>query len=124
MAETTPTVADETKILSTIKDLLGIPQEIDTFDNSLLITINSSFGTLNQLGVGPSSGFVVKDSKTLWSDFSVDQMINQLAKPFVYLNTRLQFDPPANSFLVTSINDQIKELTFRLLAQGNGAFNE
>lgn len=124
MAETTPMVADETKILSTIKDLLGIPQEIDTFDNSLLITINSSFGTLNQLGVGPSSGFVVKDSETLWSDFSVDPMINQLAKPFVYLNTRLQFDPPANSFLVTSINDQIKELTFRLLAQGNGAFNE
>lgn len=123
MAETTPKASDE-KILSTIKDLLGIPQEIDTFDNSLLITINGSFGTLNQLGVGPSSGFVVKDSETLWSEFSVDPIVNQLAKPFVYLNTRLQFDPPANSFLVTSINDQIKELTFRLLAQGNGAFDE
>lgn len=124
MAAKTQKVSEETKILSTIKDLLGIPQEIDTFDNSLLISINGSFGTLNQLGVGPSSGFIVKDSETLWSDFSVDPIINQLAKPFVYLNTRLQFDPPANSFLVNSINDQIKELTFRLLAQGNGAFDE
>lgn len=124
MVETIPKVSDETKILSTIKDLLGIPQEIDTFDNSLLITINGSFGTLTQLGVGPSSGFVAKDSETLWSEFSLDPIVNQLAIPFIYLNTRLQFDPPANSFLVTSINDQIKELTFRLLAQGNGAFDE
>lgn len=124
MAETTQKLSEDTKILSTIKDLLGIPQEIDTFDKSLLISINGSFGTLNQLGVGPSSGFTVKDSETLWSDFSEDPMVNQLAKPFVYLNTRLQFDPPANSFLVNSINDQIKELTFRLLAQGNGAFND
>lgn len=124
MAEKTQKVSEETKILSTIKDLLGIPQEIDTFDKSLLISINGSFGTLNQLGVGPSSGFIVKDSETLWSDFSENPMVNQLAKPFIYLNTRLQFDPPANSFLVNSINDQIKELTFRLLAQGNGAFDE
>ena len=41
-------------ILTSIKKLLGIPEDYTAFDDQIIIHINSVFMILNQLGVGPS----------------------------------------------------------------------
>ena len=41
-------------ILTSIKKLLGITEEYDHFDQDLILHINSVFGILTQLGVGPA----------------------------------------------------------------------
>ena len=44
-------------ILPSIKKLLGINPEYTAFDNDIIIHINTVFGILNQLGIGPAEGF-------------------------------------------------------------------
>ena len=99
-------------ILDTIKKMLGIDSSYTPFDVDILIGINSAFFVLNQLGVGPSEVFIA-DSNSIWSDFADLDCIEAI-KNYVYLKTRLTFDPPVNSFVVDSISAQILEYEWRL----------
>ena len=105
-------------ILDSIKKMLGIDDEDPNFDTDIIININSALMILNQLGIGPTSSFYVTDNSEIWSDF-LGTRINDLnsVKTYVFLKVRLVFDPPTNSFLVTSIDNQIKELEWRLNTQ-------
>ena len=49
-------------ILTSIKKLLGIPEEYTAFDADLLIHINSVLAILTQMGIGPSDGFIITDN--------------------------------------------------------------
>lgn len=102
-------------ILLTIKKMLGIDENYDAFDTDVIIDINSVFLGLNQLGVGPS-GFQITGDSEEWSDF-VDPTKYPGIQTYVYLKTRLLFDPPTNSFLVDNIQKQISEFEFRLNVQ-------
>ena len=104
----------ETSILDSIKKLLGIPSEATEFDTDILIHINSVFSILTQLGVGPSSGFSIEDSSTEWSDFIGDDARLSDVKSFVYLKTRLLFDPPASSAAIDAMNRMASELEWRI----------
>lgn len=100
-------------ILQSIKKLLGIDSSDYSFDEDVIMCINACFSTLNQLGVGPEEGFVITGTEN-WSDFiGLDKRIENV-KTYVFLKTRLMFDPPQNSFLVDSIEKQILELEWRL----------
>lgn len=101
-------------ILVSIKKTLGIQAEMTVFDPDVIMHINSTFLTLNQLGIGPTTGFIILDSTALWSDFTSD--ITRLAalKTYVYFKTRLSFDPPATSFTIASMEKMIAELEWRL----------
>ena len=55
-------------ILTSIKKLLGIPEEVDNFDADIIMHINSVFSILTQLGVGPSEGFMITDKTKTWDD--------------------------------------------------------
>lgn len=103
-------------ILLTVKKMLGIAEEYHAFDLDIIIHINSVFLTLNQLGVGPDRPFQITDDSEIWSDF-VD--VNEVpgVQSYVYLKTRLAFDPPTNSFLVDAIQKQIAELEWRMNVQ-------
>lgn len=57
-------------------------------------------------------GSTVKDKINTWDEFLVDRTDLELVKTDVYLRVRLIFDPPQNSFLVTSIKEQIGESTW------------
>ena len=107
-------------ILISIKKLLGIAEEYTHFDQDVMININSALMTLNQLGIGPSNGFVVQDNGTMWSDFIGGRTDLEAIKTYVYLKTRLTFDPPQSGFLVEAINKQIAELEWRLNVQVEG----
>lgn len=104
-------------ILILIKKLLGIEENYDHFDIDIITAINTAFVTLNQLGIGPEMGFSIYDSSAVWKDFIGERKDLEAIKTFVFLNARLTFDPPQNSFLVDAIKKQIEELTWRLNIQ-------
>lgn len=109
----------DNSILTDIKKLLGLPAEYDVFDQDIILHINSVFFKLRQLGVGPEKAFSITDDKTQWSDFSTEMVDYEAIKTYIYMNVRLIFDPPQNSFVVNALQDQIKEYEWRLLTEGS-----
>lgn len=101
-------------ILDSIKKSLNIDPSVTAFDEDIMLSINSVFGTLNQLGVGPEAGFQIEDKDQVWSDYiGLDTRMNDV-KTYVFLRVRMLFDPPGTSYLVTAIQEQVKELEWRL----------
>lgn len=110
----------ETSILTSIKKLLGIGEEYEHFDVDIIMYVNSAFMNLNQLGVGPKGGFKIGSSETTWGDFVDDRLDLEGVKTYIYLKTRLIFDPPQMGYLIEAIKEQIKELEWRLNHQVEG----
>lgn len=104
----------ETSILTTIKKLLGLPDDYTVFDLDVITHINSAFSTLTQLGVGPPVGFMIEDDSAVWTDFIVDDLQYNAVKTYIYLRVKQVFDPPATSYLISAFDEQIKELEWRL----------
>lgn len=100
-------------ILTHIKKMLGVTEEYTPFDVDIITFINTSFSILNQIGVGPPNGFSISDDTSVWTEFE-DGPVLDMVKTFVLLNVRLMFDPPSSSAVMTSMQNQINELTWRL----------
>lgn len=100
-------------ILVSIKKLLGLDIEYDAFDQDVIININSALLPLQQLGVG-SEPFYISGESEIWSDFLGDNYNLQAVKTYVYLRVRLVFDPPSSSAVMQMMQEQIRELEFRL----------
>ena len=101
-------------ILTSIKKLLGIPEDYEHFDQDIIIHINSVFMILNQLGVGPTEEFTIADKTAVWSDFISDNKKFESVKTYVYMKVRLLFDPPLSSAVMDCIKKVINELEWRL----------
>ena len=106
-----------TSILTSIKKLLGVDEADVSFDLDIAMHINSAFFTLNQLGIGPSVGYSISNKIAIWSDFIGSAKDLEAIKTYVYLKTRLVFDPPQMGYLVEAIKSQITELEWRLNVQ-------
>ena len=111
-------------ILSSIKKLLGVPEEETAFDSDIIMHINSVFMILTQLGIGPSDGFTISDDYGLWSDFIPDGQNLELVKSYMYMKVRLLFDPPTNSSVLASIEKTINEFEWRLNVQAETKMEE
>lgn len=105
-------------ILDTTKKLLGLDPAFDVFDTDVITHLNSAFGVLRQLGVGPVDAFVISDSTLTWDDFSSDMDRLQSVKSYVYTTVRVLFDPPQTSFGISAINAVNTELAWRLNVEG------
>lgn len=101
-------------ILTSIKKMLGIPEEDSAFDNDVIMHINTVFGILTQMGVGSQDGFSITGYEETWDSFTENQTKLEMVKSYIYLKVRLLFDPPQNSSLIESINRLISELEWRL----------
>lgn len=101
-------------ILNSIKKLLGITEDYTPFDTDIIIHINSVFSILTQIGIGPPEGFTISDSAAQWSDYIGDTAAIEMVKTYIYLKTKLIFDPPINSSVTASIEKTISELEWRL----------
>lgn len=101
-------------ILDSTKKVLGIEPEATAFDIDIIMHINTAFFTLQQIGIGPASGFMITDNKTNWEDFLGPKTNFNAVKTYMYLRVRILFDPPATSFALDAINKQITELEWRL----------
>ena len=102
------------RILPTIKKLLGLAESYEAFDVDVMLHINSAFGTLTQLGIGPVEGFMIEDAEAVWSTFLGDDLRLNSVKTYVYFRVRMIFDPPATSFVIEALTKQIQELEWRL----------
>lgn len=107
-------------ILNSVKKVLGLEPEYTPFDQDILMHINTVFSTLNQLGLGPSQGFMIEDDKALWVAFLGNDIRLNSIKTYVCLRVRLLFDPPTTSYLIQSIKEQIQELEWRLSVHREG----
>lgn len=104
-------------ILTSIKKMLGITEEYTHFDTDIIIHINTVFMTLNQLGVGPSSGFKIEDNGKLWMDYISEDSDLEAVKTYIYLKVKLLFDPPLSSSVIEVMKQSITELEWRLNVQ-------
>ena len=104
----------EESILKTIKQLIGCPDDFEQFDLDLIVHINSAFATLTHLGVGPKEGYRIIGADNVWSEFEYDAQKLSLIKDYVYIKTRLLFDPPISGSLMDSLKEQLKEMEWRL----------
>lgn len=101
-------------ILTTTKKILGIDEAYTAFDVDIITHINSVFSTLHQLGLGPIDGFYIEGADETWDVFlDNDPRINSV-KSYMYIRVRLLFDPPSTSHLITSLQEQARELEWRL----------
>lgn len=129
-------------ILTNIKKIVGITELDTSFDPDIIMHTNTVFSVLTQLGIGPTAGFMIEDATPTWDDFlsirqvghlnadgTVSYTDEQLAafnkllnmvKTYVYLRVRLLFDPPQTSFVIGSLNEQIKELEVRISIEREG----
>lgn len=104
----------DSSILTSIKKLLGIAEEDASFDQDIIMHINTVFAILAQLGVGPENGFSIEDDGTIWSDYLGNATNLELVKSYIYMKVRSMFDPPTSSILADAMNKNISELEWRI----------
>ena len=104
----------EDSILGTIKKMLGIADDYEQFDVDIIIHINSAFATLAQIGSSLKDDYSISDKNNLWTEYTDNVKILDSIKTYIYLKTRLIFDPPTSSMVAEAIKERIKELEFRI----------
>ena len=105
-----------TSILTSVKKTLGLPEADTSFDEDIILFVNSVFATLNQLGVGPADGFAIEDKVPTWDAFLGTDKRKNNVKQYVQMRVRMAFDPPSTSYHQTAMENQIKELEWRINA--------
>lgn len=107
-------------ILTTVKKLIGLAETDTSFDEDLLVHINTVLLVLTQLGVSVSSNFDLQDGSTSWDDLlgsDCDPEVFRAVKSYVTLKVRKVFDPPQNTTVMQAIDSAISELEWRLNVQ-------
>lgn len=106
----------EESVLTSVKKILGVPEDYTAFDFDIITHINGVFSILYQMGVGPEEGFYIEDDSAIWGDFFSDTDLN-VVRSYVFLRVRMLFDPPTTSFLLDAMNKQIQEFEWRISTQ-------
>lgn len=101
-------------ILDSTKKMLGLATDYTVFDLDVITHINTVFSVLTQLGIGPERGFSIEDSSTTWDEYLDGNKLLSTIKSYVYLRVRILFDPPSAGYVLTAIENQIKELEWRI----------
>ena len=113
-------------ILLSVKKALGIDQQYVDFDFDIVMNINSAIHTLYQVGYEPAKDFMIIDATSTWTDLAgeIPGGVLSLIKMYIYAKVRVLFDPPTSSFVLTSLENQMKELEWRIYAEMEGGFEE
>lgn len=106
----------ENSILISTKKILGLDEAYTVFDLDIIMHINAAFAVINQLGIGPSDGFFIENNTAVWDDLDLPPKQLGMVRTYVFLKARLLFDPPGTSYLLTAMDNQIKEYEWRLNA--------
>lgn len=105
----------EDSVLLTTKKVLGIDQNYQAFDVDITILINSSIFTLRQVGfAGIDPLFRVDSMMDLWRDYLGPNADAELVKTYIWMATRLAFDPPATSFAIDAMTKIRDEALWRI----------
>lgn len=104
-------------ILNTTKKQLGIDTEDDSFDIDIIVCINTVLYKLHELGIGPTKGLIIQDKDDSWDELLNDSNITNLEgiKTYIYLKTKILFDPPTNSTILEALKSEASEIEWRML---------
>lgn len=101
-------------ILTSVKKNLGYEEDDESYDPDLIMYINSTLSTLQQIGIGPELGYRIEDKTATWVSFlGTDPRLN-FTQSYVYMKVKLMFDPPLTSFAIKAIEDICLGLEVRL----------
>lgn len=101
------------EILTTIKQMLDLVPTETIFDQQLSIFIDESILTLKKLNVIPEENNVLIAVSTVWDDLGISPNFLGSAKTYIYLSTRLLFDPPTNGNYKEVLEKKVRELEQR-----------
>lgn len=104
----------EGPILSSVKELLGISYEDESFDFEILMHINAILAILFQIGVQEAGDTPVIDITTTWRELFGDRTDLEMVKTYIYFKVKSMFDPPTNSAGLESLNRVMKEFEWRI----------
>ena len=104
----------EDSILTSTKKVLGLDEDYVVFDLDIITAINGALSTAEQAGAGLLDVFSITDKQTNWEDLGVEPKNLSMLKNYVYLKSRLLFDPPSTSFVIEAMNKQIEEMEYRM----------
>lgn len=112
----------ESSILTTIKKLLGLTKEYTAFDLDVITHINTVFGILTQMGIGPLEGFMIQGYGETWDQYMEgdNPTVMQQIKTLIYQKVKFFFDPPSNPNLSNAISKSIAELEYRIYSEKGG----
>ena len=112
-------------VLTSVKKNLGIEEDDESFDVEVVTHINAAIMRLMTLGVGPTSGLIVSDKTTPWSELLGERTDLEGAKLYIYLKVRMLFDPPTSSYVLDAMKRQADELEsiLNMLAETTGGEN-
>ena len=101
-------------IFNSVKKVVGLLGDDGSFDEDILLHINSVVSTLRQLGLPIPSDFYVRDDVQTWQDLLGEFRDLDLVKSYMAMKVRLMFDPPASSFGLASMTETVKEFEWRI----------
>lgn len=101
-------------ILNSVKKFLGISPDDTSFDDNIIICINSVFTSLSQICEGLPKNFNITDKTSVWKDYIEDEELIGAITTYICLKVRLLFDPPASSVIIESTNRIISESEWRI----------
>lgn len=108
-------------ILSSVKKLIGISEDDQSFDIDIMLNINAALSILYQLGV-IKKPFTITSEEDTYDDLIPDgseDVLSQIKIYFVY-KTRLGFDSSTlSSSMIEVIKEMIKETECRLMMTFN-----
>lgn len=107
---------NEESILGTVKKALGMEQDVDAFDEVLVMHINTALSVLAQLGAGPEDGLYITGNDVTWKQLIGENSLLSLVKTYVCQKVRLIFDPPLTSSVLDAMERSLKEMEWRILA--------
>ena len=100
-------------ILLTVKKMIGgLDEDNEHFNLDLITIINSTFMVLCQLGVGPNTPYRITGPGNTWDEFECFDL--EAVKEYMFLKTKMIFDPPSNGSAVGAYEQRATELEWRL----------
>ena len=105
-------------ILTSIKKMLGIAEDYTQFDMDIIMLINNSLNTLNQLGIG-TEGFMISGKKENWEDFVGDSLkYVGMVQTYVYVKVKIAFDSNNMSgSVLEAYKEMAREAEWRMRTQ-------
>lgn len=104
----------EDSVLLCTKKAIGYEEDYDVFDSDIMLHINSLLSKLIQVGYDFKDNYRVTDKEKTWDEIFNNTPIDDMIKEYIYIKTKIVFDPPQNSTVLAAMKDEASELEWRI----------
>lgn len=113
----------EPSILLSVKKVIGLSPEDTSFDEDIIMHINSAFFKLKQLAVF-TEPYTIEDNTATWSDALGENKAKLSAvKTYVFLYVKYIFDPNTNGTLHNAYKQEMTEMEQRFLYECDPSYD-